>query len=321
MDGPIEEQVNFAFPDHFEINYKDVYEFLSLYTKNNPTNLTEMSNNSPILSSLEKKSEIIENEDNEPNDNELKEIIDNSYNPNDSTSLTKIPNIHLIFPSPSPEKETEKEIKETNKENDSLLSKKRKRKSHDKFDKDNIKRKVQVNYLKFLVEFVNKIILKIFDKFNKNNILDIKSKKKIENYQFKSLNYDFSKKIDSSSFNKYKSKKISEIFKENTSPKYKKYNNVDVYDNIIQINKELNNILNKPYLEFFEAFYQKQNFLNLKKYGFDLDIYLDDIKRFQEFTEEQKEKTNENFELYLKRIEECINSDFISNKFFFLIKK
>ena len=28
MDGPIEEQVNFAFPDHFEINYKDVYEMV-----------------------------------------------------------------------------------------------------------------------------------------------------------------------------------------------------------------------------------------------------------------------------------------------------
>ena len=319
MDGPIEEQVNFAFPDHFEINYKDVYEFLSLYTKNNPTNLTEMSNNSPILSSLEKKSELIENEDNEPNDNEIEEKRGNLYNQSNYTSLTEIPNIHLILS--FPENETEKATKETNKENDSLLSKKRKRKSHDKFDKDNIKRKVQVNYLKFLVEFVNKIILKIFDKFNKNNILDIKSKKQIENYQFKSLNYDFSKKIDSFSFNKYKSKKISEILKENTSPKYKKYNNVDVYDNIIHINKKLNNILNKPYLEFFEAFYQKQNFLNLKKYGFDLDIYLDDIKRFQEFSEEQKEKTNENFELYLKRIEECINSDFISNKFFFLIKK
>ena len=319
MDGPIEEQVNFAFPDHFEINYKDVYEFLSLYTKNNPTNLTEMSNNSPILSSLEKKSELIENEDNEPNDNEIEEKRGNLYNQSNYTSLTEIPNIHLILS--FPENETEKATKETNKENDSLLSKKRKRKIHDKFDKDNIKRKVQVNYLKFLVEFVNKIILKIFDKFNKNNIIEIKSKKQIENYQFKSLNYDFSKKIDSFSFNKYKSKKISEILKENTSPKYKKYNNVDVYDNIIHINKKLNNILNKPYLEFFEAFYQKQNFLNLKKYGFDLDIYLDDIKRFQEFTEEQKEKTNENFEFYLKRIEECINSDFISNKFFFLIKK
>ena len=319
MDGPIEEQVNFAFPDHFEINYKDVYEFLSLYTKNNPTNLTEMSNNSPILSSLEKKSELIENEDNEPNDNEIEEKRGNLYNQSNYTSLTEIPNIHLILS--FPENETEKATKETNKENDSLLSKKRKRKIHDKFDKDNIKRKVQVNYLKFLVEFVNKIILKIFDKFNKNNIIEIKSKKQIENYQFKSLNYDFSKKIDSFSFNKYKSKKISEILKENTSPKYKKYNNVDVYDNIIHINKKLNNILNKPYLEFFEAFYQKQNFLNLKKYGFDLDIYLDDIKRFQEFSEEQKEKTNENFEIYLKRIEECINSDFISNKFFFLIKK
>ena len=126
MDGPIEEQVNFAFPDHFEINYKDVYEFLSLYTKNNPTNLTEMSNNSPILSSLEKKSELIENEDNEPNDNEIEEKRGNLYNQSNYTSLTEIPNIHLILS--FPENETEKATKETNKENDSLLSKKRKRK-------------------------------------------------------------------------------------------------------------------------------------------------------------------------------------------------
>ena len=306
MDGPTEELVNFPFPDDFETNY----ELSFFICQNSPTKFTEMYNISPILPSLEKKSERIENEDNEPNDNEIKEINDNLYNQSNYTSLTDIPNIHLIFPSP-----------EKNKENDSLLNKKRKRKSHDKFDKDNIKRKVQVNYLKFLVEFVNKIILIIFDKYNKNNFIDIKSKKKIEKYQFKSLNYDFSKKIDSFSFNKYKLKKISEILKENTSPKYKKYNNVDVYNNIIQINKKLNNILNKPYLEFFKVFYQKQNFFNLNKYGFDLDIYLDDIKRFQEFSEEQKEKSNENYEFYIKRIEECINSDFISNKFFFLIKK
>ena len=240
------------------------------------------------------------------------------------TSFTLIPNIISIFPNPKNEpKKNEKEVKEiTNEESISLLKKKKKRKSHDKFDKDNIKRKIQVKYIKFLVQFVNKAILAIFNEYNMDSIIDIKSKKKIEYYQFKSLSYDFSKNVDSLSFNKYKSKKISEIFIENTSPKYKNYNNVDIYNNIIQINNKINNILNKPYLEFFDAFYKKQNVLNLKKYGFNLDIYLNDIKRFEQFAEDQKKQTTENFELYIKRIEECINNDFIiySNTPLFFIK-
>lgn len=241
------------------------------------------------------------------------------------TSLITIPNISSIILNPNsktePEK-NEKEVKKTNEESNSLLNKKKKRKSHDKFDKDNIKRKIQVKYIKFLVQFVNKAILAIFNEYNMDSIIDIKSKKKIEYYQFKSLSYDFSKNIDSLSFNKYKSKKISEIFIENTSPKYKNYNNVDIYNNIIQINNKINNILNKPYLEFFDAFYKKQNVLNLKKYGFNLDIYLNDIKRFEQFAEDQKKQTTENFELYIKRIEECINNDFIiySNTPLFFIK-
>ena len=242
------------------------------------------------------------------------------------TSFTLIPNIISIFPNPKNEpKKNEKEVKEiTNEESNSLLKKKKKkkRKSHDKFDKDNIKRKIQVKYIKFLVQFVNKAILAIFNEYNMDSIIDIKSKKKIEYYQFKSLSYDFSKNIDSLSFNRYKSKKIFEIFIENTSPKYKNYNNVDIYNNIIQINSKINNILNKPYLEFFDAFYKKQNVLNLKKYGFNLDIYLNDIERFEQFTEQQKKQTTENFELYIKRIEECINNDFIiySNTPLFSIK-
>ena len=242
------------------------------------------------------------------------------------TSFTLIPNIISIFPNPKNEpKKNEKEVKEiTNEESNSLLKKKKKkkRKSHDKFDKDNSKRKIQVKYIKFLVQFVNKAILAIFNEYNMDSIIDIKRKKKIEYYQFKSLSYDFSKNVDSLSFNKYKSKKISEIFIENTSPKYKNYNNVEIYNNIIQINSKVNNILNKPYLEFFDAFYKKQNVLNLKKYGFNLDIYLNDIERFEQFTEQQKKQTTENFELYIKRIEECINNDFIiySNTPLFSIK-
>jgi len=297
------EQFSITFPDFLESNCKDDYEknlFMKQYQELNYDSFSE------------KEDDL--NEKIEPTEPFKIEILD---------SFILIPNISSIFPNPKNEPEKiEKEGKETNEESISLLNKKKKRKSHDKFDKDNIKRKIQVKYIKFLVQFVNKAILEIFFKYNMNSIIDIKNKKKIEYYQFKSLSYDFSKNVDSLSFNKYKSKKISEIFIENTSPKYKNYNNVDIYNNIIQINNKINNILNKPYLEFFDAFYKKQNVLNLKKYGFNLDIYLNDIKRFEQFTEEQKKQTSEKCELYIKRIEECINSDFIfsSNSPLFSIK-
>ena len=170
----------------------------------------------------------------------------------------------------------------------------KKRKSHDKYDRDNIKRKVQVHFLKFLV--------------NDNN------KNFIDKIQFKPLDYNFSKNITSVSFNSLKSKNIKEIFKENTSPKFKKYNNKDIYNNIIEINKDIELLLNSTYLEFFKVFYESQSIINLRKYGFDLDINLDDIKKFDAFCEEQEK--DDNFEQYIKRMNDCIKRDFIIKKVF-----
>ena len=227
-----------------------------------------------------------------------------------STSFTEIPGIFsIICPSQI-----------TPIKNEEVFISKKKRKPHDKFDKDNIKRKIQVYYIKFLVKFVNKIILEIFKKYNSNNI-DINDKKKIENYQFRALSYDFSKKIDSFSFNQNKEKSIKEILIENTSPKFKNFNNKNIYNNIIKINEKINSILNKPYLQFFHIFYQKENFVFLKENGFDLVLYLNDIERFQEFLDSQKNQTK-NFDVYNKRIEDCVKDDYIisSNYPFFYTK-
>ena len=188
----------------------------------------------------------------------------------------------------------------------------KKRKSHDKYDRDNIKRKVQVHFLKFLVNFINKSILEIIKKYNNFNIND-NDKNFIDKIQFKPLDYNFSKNITSASFNSLKSKSIKEIFKENTSPKFKKYNNKDIYNNIIEINKDIELLLNSTYLEFFKVFYESQNIINLRKYGFDLDINLDDIKKFDAFCEEQEK--DDNFEQYIKRMNDCIKRDFIIKKF------
>lgn len=258
----------------------------------------------------------------------------------DNSSLTEIPNIFsIIISSPAPdnnnnnnsnrekkdnntieiclkeEKEKKKEKKGKD-ENKSFL--KKKRKCHNKFAKDNIKRKIQVHYLKFLVKLINKIILEIFKKYNNINLSD---KKNIENFQFKYLDYDFTKKIDNASFNSLKSKNLADIFTENTSPKFRILNNRIIYDNIIRINKDINNLLKKPYLEFFNVFYKNESNINLKIHGFNLDISLKDIEKFEIFVEEQKKKTKD-YEEYIRKIKDCIEDDFkiSSGSHLFIVK-
>ena len=202
------------------------------------------------------------------------------------------------------------------KEKDIFLLKK-KRKTHNKYDWDNIKRKIQVHYFKFLVEFVNKAILEILKEYNKG------FDKKIitENIQFKKISYDFAKKIDSESFHLLKTKKLKDILIENTSKKFRNFNNKDIYNNIINLNKNVNNILNNYYLELFDVFYYQKDNINLSKYGIDLVISLDGIERFQEFLKSQKEN-EPNFDLYKQRIEQSIYKEFLcSNPQKFLVER
>ena len=227
-------------------------------------------------------------------------------------SLTKIPNeIKLILCSSTKGETNEsdnsigiKVVKNANDESKSLLNKKR-RKPHTKYYRDNIKRKIQVNYLKFLVNFVNLIIRVLFKKYSGFND-EFKDKKISDKYQFKKLNYGkFSLKIDNDSFNSLKSKKLLEIITLNTNGKNKNNKNDEVYDNLFEIKHKLEKILNQSYLEFFPIYYQKENYTNLKKYGLDIDISLENLKRFDFFIKKEKEKIKEleNKEKYEKGIE------------------
>ena len=129
------------------------------------------------------------------------------------------------------------------------------------------------------------------------------------------------KKIDKSSFTQMKSKSIKEIIIHNTSPKIRNFNNNDVYNNII---KKINDIdidilLNKKYLDFFDVYYKNKENINLNDYGIDLNISLNDIKKFEDFVEEQKKDT-ENYYLYFKRVEECIKTHFRYNHNLFIVR-
>lgn len=245
-------------------------------------------------------------------------------------SLTKIPNeIKLILCSSTKDETNEsdnsigiKVVKNANDESKSLLNKKR-RKPHTKYYRDNIKRKIQVNYLKFLVNFVNLIIRVLFKKYSGFND-EFKDKKISDKYQFKKLNYGkFSLKIDNDSFNSLKSKKLLEIITLNTNGKNKNNKNDEVYDNLFEIKHKLEKILDQSYLEFFPIYYQKENYTNLKKYGLDIDISLENLKRFDFFIKKEKEKIKEleNKEKYEKGIEESIRENFMTNSHLFIVKK
>ena len=245
-------------------------------------------------------------------------------------SLTIIPNeIKLILFSSTKDETIEsdnsigiKVVKNANDESKSLLNKKR-RKPHTKYYRDNIKRKIQVNYLKFLVNFVNLIIRVLFKKYSGFND-EFKDKKISDKYQFKKLNYGkFSLKIDNDSFNSLKSKKLLEIITLNTNGKNKNNKNDEVYDNLFEIKHKLEKILDQSYLEFFPIYYQKENYTNLKKYGLDIDISLENLKRFDFFIKKEKQKIKEleNKEKYEKGIEESIRENFMTNSHLFIVKK
>lgn len=202
--------------------------------------------------------------------------------------------------------EEKKLIKEENKNIDDSLGKKRLRK-HDKYAKDNIKRKIQVNYLKFLRNLLNEI--------NKELLHDHKNLKNIEFYP---LDYNFTKEVRKKNFESLKKTTLGDIFKYNVSPKFKNYKNlnIQIYNKITGENEIIKNILDKTYLEFFNVYYLNIKTINLSKYGLDKNIiFSSDIGSYKDLL---KKKNNDSISLtddinYHKKIEKCIKSDFISS--------
>lgn len=179
----------------------------------------------------------------------------------DTLSKDEYSNQNFYIESPFFEIKNSKENNESHSSdkttNSHLTSKKRGRKKkafnnnrpeHTKFSKDNIKRKIQVHYLKFLRNFINQIIDEIWQK-----------DKNIKNLHFYKLNYKFAKKITKESFNALKNSKIGDIFKYNVSPKFKESEilNLNVYNEVAK-NVTIEKILNKKYLEFFNIYYLKK---------------------------------------------------------------
>ena len=286
------------------------------------------NNNYSSISIDPKKSIELNTQNNNNNSSKLIEVIPFFFHPSDdfNSSVPLEMDPSLVHPSESISSSVPLEIiktievnnpkkKSKNNNNDSPLNKKRirsrnknpennriKKKKHDKFAKDNIKRKIQVHYIKFLRDLLNHIIKEVLK----------------ENIEFKPLDYQFIMKIDKNSFLSIKSKSLGTIFKENPSPKFKDYEqkNIEIYNEIINKSEILKNILDKLYLEFINIYYKNTRKINLRKYGLDKDIILpNNIKFYEDLIKMNETDSSSDNEFYINKIEKIIKKEFVSQIF------
>jgi hypothetical protein len=186
---------------------------------------------------------------------------------------------------PNEVKERDKdETKETKK---SSLGRKRKegraqnienKKCHDRFGKDNLKSKIQNHYISFIIDYVNYILPFLG---NRKKFYKISHKEKIKKMNISSL----------------KDKNIGEILQKDVSPSFEKINvdeNKKTFDEI-QDEPGVKDLFSENYLELFEnIYYKNKRYINLSKYGKDINIYLPNkrIKMFEDLLEKANIKDN-----------------------------
>ena len=177
-------------------------------------------------------------------------------------------------------------------------------KIHDKKSEDNIIRKIQVNYVKFIINFINELLKTIG----------------IKGLSFIPLDYNFIKKISKKDRDNLNSKTIKEVFCDNNiSPKYST-KEADINKKICQqIEKEhkdiSENILNRNFLFFFEKIYYKnKKTINMKEFGFDdFEVDLKNIELFGDLLSKEKDDDDG----FLKeKMHFCSKKFFLPNKIF-----
>ena len=159
---------------------------------------------------------------------------------------------------------------------------------------DNNLRKIHINFITFIVYYINVIL----------NQLNYKER-------FYNLSYSFKKRINKMILEDLKSQTIKDIISNNISEKYKNINKNINYEIVSKIESEnlLNKILSEKYIDLFKKVYFKNNrCIDLRKYGHNKIIILPKyIKMYKELLI-KNEKKDKNIK---KKFEECIKQYFL----------
>ena len=172
---------------------------------------------------------------------------------------------------------------------------------HGKLGSDNILRKIQVDYLSFIVMFANAVLIK----FGYDD-------------HFVKISYKLKRTVNKKYISFIKRLTIGDILCWDISPKFKskrKEYNKELYFEVIK-NPIINKIFEEKYLILFKNIYHKNNrIINLVKYGSNDFIKLSEKKvmMFKEFLEKNEIKNDDkkNNE-YLDKIDNCIKKNFLS---------
>ena len=185
----------------------------------------------------------------------------------------------------------------------------KRKKEHDKFEKDNVMRKINIHFISFIVKFVNYNIKKLLS--NKHPL-------------FANLSYDFKKNINNTIFKELKSKTIGEVLKNEGSSKnkrnmdYQKDENEKLFNSVH--NTVLKDLLDINYIQFFKKVYMqapgKNDLEVLNKYNVPNNILF-----FDDFIKSEVEKDKINGELYRERLEYLGKSEFINEGYPFFETK
>jgi hypothetical protein len=130
------------------------------------------------------------------------------------------------------------------------------RKIHNKYDFDNLLTKIQVHFLKFVINLSNDALKTEFNKGTSYNFKQISYKEK------RNVNYDY--------FMLLKKSKIKDILQINISEKYKNFGedeNKKTFNDVNDVNKHqwLNKFFNIDYIKLFSDYYLK----SLKRIDFE----------------------------------------------------
>lgn len=159
---------------------------------------------------------------------------------------------------------------------------------------DNNLRKIHINFITFIVYYINVIL----------NQLNYKER-------FYNLSYSFKKRINKMILEDLKSQTIKDIISNTISKKYKNINKNINYEIVSKIESEnlLNKILSEKYIDLFKKVYFKNNrCIDLRKYGHNKIIILPKyIKMYKELLI-KNEKKDKNIK---KKFEECIKQYFL----------
>ncbi len=194
-------------------------------------------------------------------------------------------------------------------------------KKHDKMEKDNIVRKIQVHYCNFLINFINEIIKKLiidetYKTINEEKIIHIKD------FLFNNIDYKFKSNIKKEFMEKVENMKIKDII--SPSKEFCEIHNISnknehIMEQIKLKNSSiLNKILNQKYLFYFTEIYSKnQRNLDLKEDNESISLILsDDTKMLNDLIDKNSDDKN-----YITKMKRVVMQNFIKPKFMFKIKK